>query len=107
MGLIVRSQEGVQMAIERLSAIDHAYRGNLGIEGREALRAAVNEPAHNFYVCSVDSAVLRGHIVFRDYLRAHPETAAAYVRLRRDLAAQFPDEIDRYAQSKTTSSPRF
>ena len=99
--VIVRSHEGVLMAVERLTAIDYAYRGNLGIEGREAFRAAVNEPAHNLYVCRGDSLALRDHLVFRDYLRAHPETADAYARLKRDLARQFHDDIDLYAQSKT------
>ena len=99
--VIVGSDEGVLLAIERLTAIDYAYRGNLGLEGREAFRAAVNEPAHNLYVCRSDSAALRDHLVFRDYLRAHPDTADAYARLKRDLAGRFHDNVDLYAQSKT------
>lgn len=65
-------------------------------------RAAVNEPAHNLYVCRENSAALDDHLTFRDYLRAHPETARAYADLKRDLARQFPDDIDSYATSKTT-----
>lgn len=99
--VVVRSQEGVLMTVDRLIAINYAYRGNLGIEGREAFRAAVNEPAHNLYVCRSDSAALRDHLVFRDYLRAHPEAAGAYARLKRDLARQFHDDVDLYAQAKT------
>lgn len=99
--VIVPSQQGVRTAIERLTAVDYAYRGNLGIEGREAFRAAVNEPAHNLYVCRRDSAALRDHIAFRDYLRTHPETAGAYAQLKRYLAKQFHDDVDLYAQSKT------
>jgi len=99
--VIVRSDEGVLLAIERLTAIDYAYRGNLGIAGREAFRAAVNDPAHNLYVCRSDSAALHDHLVFRDYLRAHPKTAQIYGVLKRDLARQYSDDVDRYAQSKT------
>jgi GrpB-like predicted nucleotidyltransferase (UPF0157 family) len=99
--VIVRDQDGVQLAIERLSAIGYSYRGNLGIEGREAFRAAVNEPAHNLYVCREDCDALRDHLMFRDYLSGHPETARAYADLKRALASQFPDDIDRYAMSKT------
>lgn len=35
--IVVRSQEGVLMAIERLPALGYSYRGNLGIEGRDAI----------------------------------------------------------------------
>jgi len=91
--VIVRSDEGVLLAIERLTAIDYAYRGNLGIAGREAFRAAVNDPAHNLYVCRSDSAALHDHLVFRDYLRAHPETAQIYGVLKRDLARQYSDDV--------------
>jgi GrpB-like predicted nucleotidyltransferase (UPF0157 family) len=99
--IIAASHEGVLLAIERLAAMGYTHRGNLGIDGREAFRAAVNEPAHNLYVCCEDSAALRDHLTFRDYLRTHPETALAYAGLKRALALQFPDDIDRYAAAKT------
>jgi len=99
--IIVESEEGVRQAIERLATIGYTHRGNLGIEGREAFRAAMNNPAHNLYMCRQDSAALRDHLTFRDYLRAHPETAKAYADLKRSLAIQFPDDINGYATAKT------
>jgi GrpB-like predicted nucleotidyltransferase (UPF0157 family) len=99
--VIVGPQEGVALAIERLGAIGYEHRGNLGIDGREAFRAAVNVPAHNLYVCREDSGALRDHLTFRDYLRAHPETVRAYADLKRELARRFPDDVDSYATAKT------
>ena len=99
--LIVRLEEGVLRAIDRLAAIGYTHRGNLGIEGREAFRAAVDCPAHHLYVCREDSAVLRDHLTFRDYLRGHPNTAQAYADLKRTLARKFPNDVDSYAQAKT------
>ncbi len=99
--LIVHPHEGVLLAIERLATIGYTHRGNLGIEGREAFRASVDLPAHHLYVCREDSAALRDHLTFRDYLRAHPETARAYADLKKQLALQFPDDVDSYAQAKT------
>ena len=99
--VIVASDKDVRLAIDRLTRIDYTYQGNLGIEGREAFRAAVNRPPHNLYVCAADSAALRDHLTFRDYLRANPETARAYGALKRDLARQYTDDVDLYAQSKT------
>jgi GrpB-like predicted nucleotidyltransferase (UPF0157 family) len=99
--IVVESEEAVRQTIDRLAKIGYTHKGNLGIEGREAFRAATNKPAHNLYVCRHDSAALRDHRTFRDYLRTHPETAKAYAELKRSLAGQFPDDINSYATAKT------
>jgi GrpB-like predicted nucleotidyltransferase (UPF0157 family) len=99
--VVIRLEKDLSTAIERLASIDYMHRGNLGIEGREAFRAAVNSPAHNLYVCWHDSAALRDHLAFRDFLRTHTETATAYADLKRALARQFPEDVDRYATAKT------
>ncbi len=41
------------------------------------------------------------HIAFRDYLRAHPETAVEYEALKRKLAAQFGEDRLAYVHAKT------
>ena len=40
-------------------------------------------------------------LLFRDYLIAHPETARAYERLKRDLASAHPNDRVAYTRSKT------
>jgi GrpB-like predicted nucleotidyltransferase (UPF0157 family) len=39
--------------------------------------------------------------LFRDYLRAHPEEARRYERLKQDLAAKFPEDREAYSEGKT------
>lgn len=41
------------------------------------------------------------HLLFRDYLRAHPETAAEYARLKCDLATRFRDDRAGYMDAKS------
>jgi GrpB-like predicted nucleotidyltransferase (UPF0157 family) len=48
----------------------------------------------------------RGHrlwdgIVFRDYLRTHPEEAARYAALKRELARRYREDREGYTQAKT------
>ena len=37
----------------------------------------------------------------RDYLRAHPEVARQYGELKKRLAAQYPEDADKYSEGKT------
>jgi len=40
-------------------------------------------------------------IAFRDHLRLHPEAAARYAALKRDLADRFRHDRERYTTAKT------
>lgn len=40
-------------------------------------------------------------IVFRDYLRAHPEALAAYAALKKELAVKYRNNREDYTESKT------
>jgi GrpB-like predicted nucleotidyltransferase (UPF0157 family) len=40
-------------------------------------------------------------LLFREYLAAHPEAAAEYVRLKRSLAAAYPNDREAYTNGKT------
>jgi putative glutamine amidotransferase len=42
----------------------------------------------------------RRHLAFRDWLRSHPEDAAAYAELKRRLASEHPNDILTYTESK-------
>ena len=88
-------------AIERLATLGYVHRGDLGIPGREAFSRPPDTPPHHLYVCARDSAELRRHLLFRDYLRAHPEDARAYGALKRQLAARFRDDREAYTEAKT------
>ena len=39
-------------------------------------------------------------MAFRDYLRAHPETAEQYLSLKRKLAAEFQYDREAYTEGK-------
>jgi GrpB-like predicted nucleotidyltransferase (UPF0157 family) len=43
----------------------------------------------------------RAYLLFRDYLRAHPDAAAAYAGLKRELAAEFGSDRKGYPEAKS------
>ncbi|WP_454853216.1 GrpB family protein [Rhizobium binxianense] len=53
------------------------------------------------YLCTADNAVLRDRIVFRDYLRMHPERAEAYAALKFRLMHEANDDWDYYTGGKS------
>ena len=89
--------------IAALRGIGYRHEGDLGIAGREAFdyEGKPHLRRHHLYVCPRDSAELKRHIAFRDYLRAHPEAVRAYSRIKEEGAALYPNDIDGYIEHKS------
>ena len=58
------------------------------------------ERTFHVHVCPAGSEWERRHLAFRDWLRDHPDDAAAYERLKRDLAERHPRDTYSYADAK-------
>ena len=99
--VIVSHRDRVPAATERLRLLGYVHQGNLGIQDREAYETPAGLPAHHLYVCISGSPALTNHITVRDYLRTHPECAAAYGRLKKELAGRFPDDVGQYTRAKS------
>jgi GrpB-like predicted nucleotidyltransferase (UPF0157 family) len=61
------------------------------------------EPPRAFHIHVAESGSFheRRHLAFRDWLRAHPEDAAEYERVKRNLAQREWPTMDEYANAKT------
>lgn len=110
--LVIDRAAHLDAVIAALTDLGYEDRGDLGIPGREAFSRRGHTdvprdgsgrewPRHNLYVCDVDSDELARHTAFRDYLRAHPEIARQYGRLKRKLAEEHRNDIDAYCRAKT------
>jgi len=55
---------------------------------------------HHVHLAPAGHDLWKG-LAFRDYLRDHPEDAARYMTLKRDLAQTYRDDRERYTQMKT------
>lgn len=89
---------------------DEAFRGPIERQGFE-LRFI--EPGHRYFrpppgsprnyqvhVCEVGSDWERVHLLFRDYLRSHPDVATEYGRMKLRLATQHKNERIAYNDDK-------
>jgi GrpB-like predicted nucleotidyltransferase (UPF0157 family) len=109
--LVISTKDHLDVVIKKLHLLGYHHQGDLGITDRDAFKRSSDHvpfdphthiwPKHHLYVCTVDSIGLRNHLAFRDFLRSHPEKAAAYGDLKKRLAAAHPYDIDQYIVGKT------
>ena len=99
---VVVRRTDVGAAIKALATIGYEHEGNGGIEDREMFKYSGKENLmeHHLYVCPEDSAELKRHVLFRDYLRAHPDAVQAYSQIKKEAAALYPHDIDSYINHK-------
>jgi GrpB-like predicted nucleotidyltransferase (UPF0157 family) len=55
---------------------------------------------HHLHMVELESHFWTRHILFRDFLRAHPEEASLYAQLKRGLAAQYGADRLGYQDAK-------
>lgn len=100
--VVIKDNSVFSCVADRLAKIGYFHEGNLGIEGREAFRyeGKLHLQTHHLYVCPQDSEELHRHLVFRNFLRTHPEAVQWYSAVKEKAAALFPEDIDRYMAYK-------
>lgn len=59
------------------------------------------ERTHHLHLIPVGAPLWRERLLFRDYLRAHSDAAAAYAELKFRLAEQHRDDREAYTEAKT------
>ena len=100
--IIVSNMNALLKVIERLVPLGYVHQGELGIQGRHAFFQQENVSKLHLYVCLEGSLGLRNHLALRDYLRAHPSAVEEYSNLKKQLAQQYPNNIDCYVEGKTS-----
>ncbi|EJC82026.1 hypothetical protein Rleg4DRAFT_3728 [Rhizobium leguminosarum bv. trifolii WSM2297] len=98
--IVTVSDDVLPTAIETMRTADFVFHGDTG-EKRWAFTR--DHAGHGFrlYFCGPGNRAHRERILFRDYLRDHPERARAYAELKRRLAAQADGNWDFYTDGKT------
>jgi GrpB-like predicted nucleotidyltransferase (UPF0157 family) len=96
----VRSLREAECCIRPLEQLYYDYRGEAGVPGRLFFRKG-DPRSHHLHVTPIGGKFWERHLVFRDYLRAHPETALEYAQLKHRLAGRFRRDRAAYTEAKT------
>jgi GrpB-like predicted nucleotidyltransferase (UPF0157 family) len=86
--------------VTSMQSLGYESRGEYGIEGRHYFVRG-DPRSHQVHMFAADHPEVARHLLFRDYLRAHPAERAAYERLKRELAERFRSDVPAYAAAKT------
>ena len=109
--VVIRDYSVFDAVVRKLASAGYIHEGDLGIQGREAFKYT-HKPhlqKHHLYVCPQDSAELRRHITFRDFLRSNPDAVQEYSAVKETAARLYPEDIDGsptiFWRSMTTPTP--
>ena len=102
----------VAVQVQSLASIDqdamlragYDPRGESGVPGRFLFVHRGDGPLslslEHIHCYAAGHPAFDAHVAFRDYLKTHPQAAQQYCQLKRQLAAQYPDDRDRYTAGK-------
>lgn len=97
----VKDLETGRGCVDLLTGGGYEFKGDAGIPGRYFFaKGTPDNRTHYIHVEAVNGLLWRNHILFRDYLRSHPDVVAAYGELKKILATKHGDDREKYALGK-------
>lgn len=85
----------------KLEQLGYTVRGEHGIPGRRFFcKGSEDNRRFNVHAFLKDDPGFERHLAFRDYLRSHPEVAAVYAGVKKRVAADCDNSIDKYCDGK-------
>jgi GrpB-like predicted nucleotidyltransferase (UPF0157 family) len=99
----VRSLDDARHCIAPLAAVGYVYKPELEatMPERRYFNKGPQSDHRHLHMIEIGGTFWLEHLLFRDYLRTHPETAAAYAALKCDLAAHYVADREGYTDAKT------
>ncbi|MBT2638793.1 GrpB family protein [Bacillus sp. ISL-45] len=101
--LAADSLEQVEMATAAIEAAGYKAKGENGIPGRRYFQKHDENGIRKVHLHSFEkgSHQLYRHLVFRDYLRAHPLQASKYAAVKEIAAQKYEYDIESYIAEKS------
>lgn len=93
---VVKDIELVEHATSKMEALGYEAKGEYGMLFRRYFR---KENA-NIHIYEQNSGEIERCVLFRDWMRTHPEDKQTYADLKTTLATQYPEDILKYCFGK-------
>lgn len=84
-----------------MRAIGFEPRGEYGINGRRYFEKGGNARSHHLHAFEVGNEHIDRHLAYRDYLRANPDVASEYARLKCRIAKECNNNSTVYGEGKS------
>ena len=97
--IAVTTFEAGAQCVDRIESLGYIYRGEHGIPRRHYFIKG-NPRTHHLHMVEIDSDDWTDNLLFRDYLRSHPDMAEQYAALKQELAATYATDRRAYTESK-------
>jgi GrpB-like predicted nucleotidyltransferase (UPF0157 family) len=99
---VVADIEALDRSTPQMVNLGYEAMGEFGISGRRYFRRdnPIGDRTHQVHAFEIGSAHIQRHLLFRHYLRTHPEVAVQYGDLKQMLAAAHPRNIEAYMDGK-------
>ncbi|UDB48210.1 GNAT family N-acetyltransferase [Bacillus safensis] len=85
---------------ESFEHLGYQALGENGIKGRRFFQKGGLNRTHHVHIYERNHPNVKRHLLFRDYLRTHPERAVAYASVKEQLANQYREDIQSYMAGK-------
>ncbi len=98
----VQDWDAARVTFGPLAEIGWEFRGERGMARRHLFRRlnAQGRRTHQLHMLEVTHPAWDAMLLFRDYVRSHPDAAAEYQRLKLDLARRYPNSRGAYTAGK-------
>lgn len=99
--IVMQNADDAIRAITPLVKLGYECRGEATIPGRIYFRRGVPQDRHLHLFTTPENIEVKRHLVFRDYLRSHPQAAQEYAALKYELAERYRYDRLAYTDAKT------
>lgn len=96
---IVKIIEKVDLFHNQMKSLGYDVAGEWGIAGRRLFRKGGENRTHHIHFYQWDNPEIERHLIFRDYLRAHPEEVDKYSYFKEKLAQRY-NTTNEYSPAK-------
>ena len=98
---LVKDIKRIDRFNEQMSSFGYDVAGEWGIQDRRLFRKGGEGRTHHIHFYQYDNPQIQRHLIFRDYLRTHPNEVELYTNLKERLAQKY-DDTRFYSKEKRT-----